>query len=59
MKTLITEVLPQQEGYDTKHEIELPSGISWELRFYCNCGEEITEDEIIEHAKRCPECEEP
>ena len=50
MRTLMTEIYPVEEGVNTKHEIELPNNISWELRFYCNnCDIEITETEIQSH----------
>lgn len=55
MRTLITDVIPNEGGIDNRIEYDLPSSIEWELRFYCNCGEELAEDDIIAHTSECSE----
>ena len=53
MKTLITQVVPLYEGVDNTDEIEIPDGISWELRFYCEqCGNELLQGEFKEHIEK-------
>jgi hypothetical protein len=49
-RTIITQVFPEAEGIDSKHEVDLPYDFSWEVRFYHNvCGKEIAESDIESH----------